>query len=137
MGFSISNCLDTVSCIDALEMAIKSGYKPSIINSDQGCQFTSQEWLYNLRLLDVRVSMDGKGRCLDNIPIERFWRTLKYEDVYLRTYETINEAKEGLTQYINWYNHQRRHTGIDKQRPYEVMTQTVNTHTHTPHSHSR
>ena len=66
--------------------------------------------------------MDGKGRCLDNIPIERFWRTVKYEEVYLKTYEGVDEAKRCLASYIDWYNHKRRHSGINNHRPYEVMT---------------
>ena len=121
MGYSISPFLDTESCLDALEMALRLGYKPKIINSDQGCQFTSQEWAYALSLLQIKLSMDGKGRCLDNIPIERFWRTIKYEEVYLKTYESVKEAKEGLGAYIHWYNHGRRHSGIANHRPYEVM----------------
>jgi putative transposase len=121
MGYSVSSYLDTESCLQALEMAIKTGYKPKIINSDQGCQFTSQEWAYALSLLEIKISMDGKGRCLDNIPIERFWRTIKYEEVYLKTYESVKEAKQGLSAYIHWYNYERRHSGINNHRPYEVM----------------
>ena len=121
MGYYVSTCLDTESCLRALEMAIKTGYKPQIINSDQGCQFTSQEWAYNLALLGIRMSMDGKGRCLDNIPIERFWRTIKYEEVYLKTYDSVHEAKDAIGAYIHWYNHNRRHSGINNHRPYEVM----------------
>jgi putative transposase len=122
MGWHVSTSLETESCLRALEKAIETGYKPIIINSDQGCQYTSQEWVYQLSLLGVKVSMDGKGRWLDNIPVERLWRTIKYEEVYLRTYETVTEAKQFLEVYINWYNHQRRHSGINYQRPYEVMT---------------
>ena len=122
MGYSISTSLDTESCLEALEMAIKTEDKPLIINSDQGCQFTSQEWLYNLALLGIKVSMDGKGRCLDNIPIERFWRTVKYEEVYLKTYESVREARIALSAYIHWYNHERRHSGLNHHRPFEVMT---------------
>ena len=66
--------------------------------------------------------MDGKGRCLDNIPIERFWRTIKYEEVYLKTYESVGEARESLSAYIDWYNHERRHSSLGKNRPHEVMT---------------
>ena len=121
MGYSVSPFLDTESCLDALDMALKTGHKPKIINSDQGCQFTSQSWVYSLRLLGVDISMDGKGRCLDNIPIERFWRTLKYEEVYLKTYDTVLEATENLGRYITWYNHERRHSALKKQRPWEVM----------------
>ena len=121
MGWHTATSLDTESCLRALEMAIGSGYKPKIINSDQGCQFTSQEWIYQLTLLGVRISMDGKGRALDNIPIERFWRTVKYEEVYLNTYESVKEARASLNAYIHWYNHKRRHSGINHHRPYEVM----------------
>jgi len=102
-------------------MGIARGYKPKIINSDQGCQFTANEWIYQLTLLGVKISMDGKGRALDNIPIERFWRTIKYEEVYLNTYETVSDAKASLNAYISWYNTSRRHRGINHHRPYEVM----------------
>ena len=121
MGFHVSTFLDTESCLKALEMAINRGYKPKIINSDQGCQFTSQEWAYALSLLQIQLSMDGKGRCLDNIPIERFWRTIKYEEVYLKTYETVAEAKQAISAYIDWYNHKRYHSGLNNHKPYEVM----------------
>jgi len=122
MGWQVSPFLDTEGCIDALEMAVKSGYKAKIVNSDQGCQFTSQEWVYSLRLLGIKISMDGKGRYLDNIFIERFWRTIKYEEVYLKTYDTVFEAKTALGKYIEWYNHERRHSGLGKRRPYEIMS---------------
>lgn len=122
MGWHLSPYLDTESCLNALEMAINTGYKPKIINSDQGCQFTSQEWIYSLNLLKIDISMDGKGRFLDNIYIERFWRTIKYEEVYLKTYETVSEAKLGLGEYIRWYNHERRHSSLGKKRPHEVMS---------------
>lgn len=121
VGHHLSTTLDTDSCLRALETGVSKGYLPKIINTDQGCQFTSQEWLYNMALLGVRVSMDGKGRCLDNIPIERFWRTVKYEEVYLKTYESVGEARESLGKYIAWYNTQRRHSGLKYNRPYEVM----------------
>ena len=122
MGWSLSPFLDTESCLNALEMALKSGYVPRIVNSDQGCQFTSHDWTYSLSLLGIKISMDGKGRCLDNIPIERFWRTLKYEEVYLKTYDSVTEARQSLATYIDWYNHERRHSSLGKNRPHEVMT---------------
>jgi putative transposase len=121
VGWSLHTCLDTSGCLDALEMAYQRGVTPKIINSDQGCQFTSQDWAYAMSLLGIRISMDGKGRCLDNIPIERFWRTLKVEEVYLNTYETVQEARAAIGQYIEWYNHKRRHSGIDNHRPIEVI----------------
>lgn len=121
VGYHVSTSLDTACCLCALEMAISKGYRALIINTDQGCQFTSQEWLYNMALLGIRISMDGKGRCLDNIPIERFWRTVKYEEVYLKSYESVQEAKESLGKYIFWYNHERRHSGLKYNRPYDVL----------------
>jgi putative transposase len=102
--------------------AIKTSHKPKIINSDQGSQFTSQEWIYSLRLLDIKISMNSNGRCLDNIQIERFWRTIKYEEVYLKTYDTVFEAKKALGIYIKWYNEERRHSSLNKKRPYELMS---------------
>jgi len=122
MGWSLSPFLDTTSCLDALEMALKSGYTPWMINSDQGCQFTSHDWIYSMSLLGIKVSMDGKGRCLDNIPIERFWRTIKYEETYLKSYDSVEEARKSVAVYIQWYNHERRHSSLGKNRPYEVMT---------------
>lgn len=121
VGYYVSTSLDTECCLRALEMAISQGYRAGIINTDQGCQFTSQEWLYNMSLLGIMVSMDGKGRCLDNIPIERFWRTVKYEEVYLKSYESVQEARESLGKYIFWYNNERRHSGLKYNRPYEVL----------------
>jgi putative transposase len=122
VGHHVSTSLETESCLRALEMAVNKGLRPTIINSDQGCQFTSQEWLYALALLRIKVSMDGKGRCLDNIPIERFWRTVKYEEVYLKTYESVQEARDSMDTYISWYNHTRRHRALGYNRPAEVMT---------------
>ena len=124
MGYSVSPTLDTLSVLDALEMALSSGHKPKMINSDQGCQFTAQEWVYSLALLDIQISMDGNGRWADNIHIERFWRTLKYEEVYLKSYDNVKDAKENLAVYINWYNNERRHSGIGKKRPIEVLMES-------------
>lgn len=122
MGWHLSNMLDTQSCLVAFEKAMKSGYKPRIINSDQGCQFTSDDWVWALVAHRIEISMDGKGRWADNIQIERFWRTLKYEEVYLNSYESIGEARTAIDTYIKWYNHERRHSGIEKKRPFDIMT---------------
>ena len=121
MGWNVSTTLETDSCLKALNMALKSGFKPKIINSDQGCQFTSQDWVWTCVEHRIEISMDSVGRCLDNIFIERFWRTLKYEEVYLKTYDSVMEAKENLKRYIYWYNYERRHSSLNGHRPFHVM----------------
>lgn len=121
MGWHISTHLDADSCLRALDMALKTGHRASIINSDQGCQFTSHGWVNYLEELEVKISMDGKGRCLDNIYIERFWRTLKYEEVYLKTYDSVAEARGEIGKYIAWYNSQRRHQSLGYLTPRQVM----------------
>jgi putative transposase len=98
-------------------MALKTGYKPKIINSDPGCQFTSEAWVWTLVSHRIEVSMDSKGRWADNIQIERFWCTLKYEEVYLKSYASVAEARESIKRYIEWYNHEHRHMGIQKNCP--------------------
>jgi len=104
--------------------ALKTGYKPKIINSDQGCQFTSTAWTQRLLEADMKISMDGKGSWLDNIFIERFWRTLKYEEVYLKTYESVAQARLDIGQYIHWYNTRRRHQGLGYITPQQAMEGT-------------
>lgn len=121
MGWYLSPQLDTDSCLRALEMALKSGYKPVMINSDQGSQFTAKDWVKKLTDEGIKISMDGKGRCLDNIYIERFWRSVKYEEVYLKTYESVAEARREIGQYIAWYNTQRRHQGLGYITPFQAM----------------
>ena len=125
MGWHISPYLETDSCLKALEMALDQGTKPKIINSDQGCQFTSQAWISALVDNGIKISMDGKGCYLDNIYIERFWRTIKYEEVYLKSYETVAEAKEEIAKYINWYNNKRPHQTLNYQTPNSVYQQFI------------
>src|SRR5262245_1326706 len=117
LSWQLSNRLESAFCLEALDEALRDG-KPAIFNSDQGVQFTSQE--FTSRLLDrsVAVSMDGRGRALDNVFIERFWRTLKYEDIYLKDYASVDELYEGLARYIDFYNHERFHQALDYQTPY-------------------
>lgn len=121
MGWNVSINLDTKSCLKALKMAIDSGFKPKIINSDQGCQFTSADWVAMLTQQEILISMVGKGRCLDNIHIERFWRSIKYEEVYLKSYEGVAHARQEIGKYITWYNMKRRHQGLGYQTPFNVM----------------
>ena len=119
LSWRLSDRLDSSFCLEALDEALKGG-KPEIFNSDQGSQFTSLE--FTSRLLDraVAISMDGRGRALDNAFIERLWRSLKYEDIYLKEYATIDELYEGLARYFFFYNHERFHQALDYQTPYQV-----------------
>lgn len=116
VGWSISNTLDTHFCLAALEEALRQG-KPGLVNSDQGCQFTSDAWIETLQAQGIQVSMTGVGRCLDNVYIERFWRSLKYEEVYLYEYATVSELKRAVARYIDFYNHQRPHQALDYKTP--------------------
>ena len=125
MGYDISPFLETTSALNALDMALKTGYQPRIINSDQGSQFTSQAWVWRLVAHKIEISMDGKGRCLDNIPIERFWRTIKYEEVYLKTYDSVPEARQELGAYITWYNTRRPHQSLGYKTPSAVFDAQV------------
>ena len=119
LSWRLSNRLESSFCLEALDAALKGG-KPAIFNTDQGSQFTSLE--FTSRLLDraVAVSMDGRGRALDNVFIERFWRSLKYEDIYLKDYRTVDELYEGLTRYFDMYNRERFHQALEYQTPYQV-----------------
>jgi putative transposase len=119
VGWSLSNTLETEFCIDALKMGLEAG-EPEIINSDQGSQFTSDDWINYLCEQDIRISMTGKGRCKDNIYIERFWRSLKQEEFYLHEYASIKELKKSIDAYIEFYNHRRWHQVLDYKRPADV-----------------
>lgn len=113
LGWELSNTLDTRSCLSALRMALRTtGCVPEIFNTDQGCQFTSAEWIGALTQLGIRISMDGKGRWRDNVVVERFWWSLKYEDVYLRGYASVPELEEGLQRYIERFNSFRPHQAL-------------------------
>ena len=106
---------------------------PAIVNSDQGSHFTSQEYLDRLLAQDVRISMDGKNRALDNVFTERLWRTVKYEEVYIRDYDSPRSAREGLERYLRFYNHERPHQSLGYRTPYEAYTGTASlTPTSTP-----
>lgn len=119
VSWSLSNTLHTDFCLEALEAGIKHGI-PGIINQDQGCQFTSREWINALQTAGISISMTGKGRCHDNIFIERFWRSVKYEEVYLNDYESVKELKAAIGSYIEFYNHKRFHQSLDYKTPAEV-----------------
>jgi putative transposase len=113
LGWQLSNTLDVDGCLMALEGALKTaGRRPEIFNTDQGCQFTSREWIGRMNALGVRISMDGKGRWRDNVVVERFWWSLKHEDVYLRDYRTVPELIAGVTAYVGRYNNWRPHQAL-------------------------
>jgi len=112
----LSNTLDGSFCLDMLEEALSAG-RPEIFNTDQGVQFTQEAFTSRLLSAGVLVSMDGKGRCLDNVFVERLWRTVKYEDVYLRCYETVPALQGGLGRYFPFYNHQRPHQSLGYRTP--------------------
>jgi len=116
MGWAMSVSLDTSVCLRALQDGLRK-HTPKIINSDQGCQFTSQEWINTLKQKGILISMDGKGRWADNIYIERFWRSVKYEAVYLQSFETVKEARVALSDYIEFYNLRRPHQSLDYKTP--------------------
>lgn len=120
LSWRLSNTLDTDFCIEALEEALSRNGPPDIFNTDQGAQFTSAAFTDVLKAHQVQISMDGKGRWMDNVFVERLWRTVKYEDIYLRAYENPAQLRAGLERYFRFYNTQRGHTALDKQTPDEV-----------------
>lgn len=119
LSWELSNSMEIHFCLIALERALHKA-QPEIFNTDQGAQFTSPQFVEPLQTRGIRVSMDGKGRCLDNVWIERFWRTLKYEEVYLREYSSPFEAWQGIRDYIQYYNHERAHQSLNHATPAEV-----------------
>lgn len=120
LAWRISNTLEADFCVDALNEAITKYGTPKIMNTDQGSQFTSFAWTDRLRWSGVRISMDGKGRFLDNIFVERPWRSLKYECVYLHAWETGSQARAGIRKWMEFYNHKRPHTAHGGQPPAVV-----------------
>ena len=119
LSWRLSNTLDSQFCLDALEEALCLG-KPEIFNTDQGAQFTAHAFTSTLEEAQIRISMDGKGRALDNVFIERLWRTVKYEDIYLRDYATVPMLYAGLDSYFRFYNDERSHQSLNYATPAEV-----------------
>ncbi len=120
MAWKLSNTMDASFCIDVLEEAIENYGTPEIFNTDQGSQFTSDAFTAVLKKHDVRISMDGKGRWVDNVFIERLWRSVKYEEVYLKAYDDMGHARESLKTYFEFYNQERRHYGLERATPDQV-----------------
>ncbi len=119
LSFELSTTLEVEFCCLALERALEGG-TPEIFNSDQGSQFTSVSFLKPLEERNIHISMDGRGRAMDNVFIERLWRSLKYEEVYINEYETVRDAKEGIKRYMSFYNWERPHQSLDYNTPAEV-----------------
>lgn len=117
LAWRLSNTLDSGFCVDCLEQALQTYGSPEIFNSDQGCQFTSEAFTGALKAHGITISMDGRGRALDNIFVERLWRSVKYEDVYLKGYSTMPEAQLGLTHYFLFYNRERTHQSLGYKTP--------------------
>jgi len=125
LSWRLSNTLEADFCVEALREAIEKHGIPDIFNTDQGTQFTSQNFIGVLTSHNISISMDGRGRCLDNIFVERLWRTIKYENVYLKGYQTIPEARAGLTEYFEFYNTERFHQSLDNKTPWQVYCQEI------------
>ena len=119
LAWKLSNTMDTDFCVTALEAALGKG-RPEVFNTDQGAQFTSDAFTQTLQERGIRVSMDGKGRYLDNIFVERLWRSIKYEEVYLKAYQTVAEARVGINAYLEFYNRRRPHQSLGYRTPAQV-----------------
>ena len=117
LAWRLSVTLETEPCLEALKEAITRFGAPEIMNTDQGSQFTSIDFITALKDADIRISMDGKGAWRDNVFVERLWRTIKYEEVYLRAYDSVTAARESLRRYINFYNTRRPHSSLDGRTP--------------------
>lgn len=116
LSWSLSLTMELDFCVEALRCALRRG-RPEIFNSDQGSQFTSEKFTAELEARKIAISMDGRGRCMDNIFIERLWRSLKYEEVYLKDYESVKEAQAGIGRYFRFYNQERLHQSLDYRTP--------------------
>jgi putative transposase len=117
LTWRLSNTLDSGFCVDCLQEAFRRFGIPEIFNTDQGAQFTSHDFIDTLKIHPIRISMDGRGRAADNIFVERLWRTVKYEDIYLKMYETLAEVQVGLKTYFMFYNGERGHQSLGYQKP--------------------
>jgi putative transposase len=121
LSWSLSLTMELDFCVEALKRALRRG-RPEIFNSDQGSQFTSERFTGALAAREIAISMDGRGRCMDNIFIERLWRSLKYEEVYLKDYASVMEARTGIDSYFRFYNDERLHQSLDYRTPAALYT---------------
>lgn len=120
ISWKLSISMTTEFCIGILKKGIKTYNNPKIINTDQGSQFTSKEWISKLKNSNIKISMDGKGRWIDNVRIERFWRTVKQEEVYINPPDNISELEQGINKFIKFYNYQRPHQSLDYKTPSQI-----------------
>jgi len=120
LAWRVSNTMDVGFCVDCLTAALKQYGTPDIINTDQGSQFTSDKWIAVIQENSIKISMDGRGRALDNIFVERLWRSVKYEDIYPKNYVDISELLLGLTEYFAFYNGERYHQALDYKTPDQI-----------------
>ena len=125
LAWRLSNTLDSAFCVDALEEAIAKFGCPEIFNTDQGSQFTAEAFTNTLRVNNIAISMDGKGRWMDNVFIERLWKSVKYEDIYLKAYASMTEVRNGLVSYFKFYNEKRWHNSFDRMTPNMVYFGTL------------
>lgn len=125
LSWEVATTLEASFCLEALDRALSRGSdKPQIFNSDQGVQFTSLEFTARLVAQDINISMDGRGRALDNVFVERLWRSVKQEEVYIRDYQNVGEAVDGLERYFDFYNHRRLHQSLEYRPPASVYWQS-------------
>lgn len=125
VGYYISNTMDTTLCIDTLDCALTNYSKPEIINSDQGSQYTGEVWINKLINNDIKISHTGTGRCIDNVYIERFWRSIKYERVNLSEFRTLDELENIINKYILYYNNERPHRALDGKTPNMIYNHKI------------
>ncbi len=120
LSWEVSTSMEESFCVSSLETALRRYEKPTIFNTDQGAQYTSRAFTGVLKANDIKISMDGKGRAMDNIMIERLWRSVKYEEIYLKDYQSIDELKSSLKEYFEFYNHERPHSTHGGKTPAEI-----------------
>lgn len=126
MAYNVVNTMDAFHCVETLRMAIERFGTPEIFNSDQGSQFTSEEFISELQKHNIQISMDGRGRCRDNAKMERFWWALKYEDIKIKDYVSLPQLRFGVQHYVNFYNTRRIHSALRYRTPDEVYFGTCN-----------
>ena len=125
LAWRLSNTLDTTFCIEALQEALRLWGTPEIFNTDQGAQFTADDFLDVLRAKEIQISMDGKGRWRDNVFVERLWRSVKYEEVYLHGYSDVAEARRGIGRYLGFFNDERPHQALGYRTPSEIYSASI------------